>query len=62
MEPIAYAIATTERPNAKETVKTCAVVPTPPLKTALPQPRRTSTIVPIASAKYFFIKIVIKDC
>src|SRR5574344_1667746 len=53
--PMVYAIVTTETPKATATVKTCAVVPHPPLKIAEPQPMKTSTIVPIISAKYFFI-------
>ncbi len=57
--PMAYAIATTDRPKAKATPS----VPTPsphepatsPVNMALPHPMITSTMVPINSAKYFFI-------
>lgn len=41
------------------TINTCAGVPQPPLKTALPHPISTSTIVPIISVKYFFILLTI---
>ena len=49
---------TNEETKAKATVNTCAVVPTPPLKTAAPQPIRTKTMVPIISEMYFFIFII----
>ena len=51
MLPMAYTMARTERPKAKE-------IPTKPMFfpaiTALPQPMKTRTNVPMSSAMYFF--------
>ena len=62
MLPMVYAMATTERPNANATPKVPVPAPTvwaiPPENTALPHPMSTRIMVPIISAKYFFIGIV----
>ena len=53
--PMVYAIATTAKPKAIA-VPTTDAGSTPQLRlTAVPQPISTKTIVPIISAKYFFI-------
>jgi hypothetical protein len=53
--PIVYAIATTAKPKAIA-VPTTDAGSTPQLRlTAVPHPISTNTIVPIISAKYFFM-------
>ena len=65
MPPIVYAMATTASPNASATPKVPVPAPTVPAtlpeKTALPQPMSTRTIVPVISAKYFFITLKFKN-
>ena len=48
-----YAIATTDKPNAKAIVNTAATDVAPPFNTAAPHPIKTSTIVPTISAINF---------
>ena len=56
--PIAYAIATTARPNATAVPTTAAVFSSAhPSETAAPQPRNVSTNVPTNSARYFLIVV-----
>ena len=51
-----YAMATTARPKAKAVPTTVAAMAlVHPRLTAVPHPMRTNTMVPIISAKYFFI-------
>jgi hypothetical protein len=57
--PIAYAMATTERPKAIA-VPTTDAVSTPQFRlTAAPHPKNVSTNVPTISAKYFFITFLV---
>jgi hypothetical protein len=54
-----YAMATTAKPKATA-VPTTEAGSTPQLRlTAVPHPISTNTIVPIISAKYFFISVLI---
>ena len=57
IDPIVYAMATTDRPKAKAIVNTAATEVAPPFITAAPHPIKTSTIVPIISAKNLFFII-----
>jgi hypothetical protein len=54
-----YAIATTDNPNAIAVpITLLGTSISHPKLTAAPQPISTSTIVPIISAKYFFILLL----